>query len=311
MMESANTANSNNTADNELSIEWGGQRSSGSGTDAAVDFDPDLGLMSFQAQLAMAILESQRQMFENGGYGGNDHHRSSSSENNGPGVTEEAKKQTWTNYDWGKCLETTERLREVIHRSDSRRSVRMGGEGGGGGGDYGSVSVVVEEVNGNSEQQQQPNKDGNNDEISSSSCSSKLEEGGLLVKSLDEEADEEEPSCSICLCEYEHAETVTKLPCNHIFHQSCINSWTENHVRCPLCNYDLMTGFEQPESVLRQQNQQNDTNEAEQIAFRNMALSALGGRRIRTRASRRGGGGGRNSSRYVSALAAAGEDSIV
>lgn len=41
-----------------------------SGADAAINFDPDLGLMSFQAQLALAILESQRQMFENGGYNG-------------------------------------------------------------------------------------------------------------------------------------------------------------------------------------------------------------------------------------------------
>ena len=68
-----------------------------------------------------------------------------------------------------------------------------------------------------------------------------------------------------------------------------------------------MTGFEQPESVRNQQN-----NEADQLAFRNMALSALGGgRRIRARATRRSGGSGnRRAARYASALAAA-EDSIV
>jgi len=287
------------TTDNELTVEGGGASSLRSatggrnGADAAVDFDPDLGLMSFQAQLAMAILESQRQMFENGGYGGNDNPTSE----NGPGVTNEAK-QSWTRYEWGKCNETTEKLRAVIHKSDSK--TKIGGEGG----DYGSVSVVDKdgvEVQ-SSSVSSQPSTEVNEDDASSSSLS-KLEEGGLLVKSLDDE----EPSCSICLCEYENGETVTKLPCNHIYHESCLSSWTESHVRCPLCNYDLMTGFEQPESVRNQQN-----NEADQLAFRNMALSALGGgRRIRARATRRSGGSGnRRASRYASALAAA-EDSIV
>eukprot|EP00985_Skeletonema_marinoi_P031105 scaffold36165_cov139-Skeletonema_marinoi.AAC.2 len=288
------------TTDNELTAEGGASSRTAnggrSGADAAVDFDPDLGLMSFQAQLAMAILESQRQMFENGGYGGNDNPTSE----NGPGVTNEAK-QSWTRYEWGKCNETTDKLRAVIHKSDSK--TKIGGEGG----DYGSVSVVdkdgVEAVQSSSvSASSQPLTEVNEDDASTSSLS-KLEEGGLLVKSLDDE----EPSCSICLCEYENGETVTKLPCNHIYHESCLSSWTESHVRCPLCNYDLMTGFEQPESVRNQQN-----NEADQLAFRNMALSALGGgRRIRARATRRSGGSGnRRASRYASALAAA-EDSIV
>ena len=263
--------------DNELTIEEGGgginntsATNTGSnnrgGADAAVDFDPDLGLMSFQAQLAMAILESQRQMFENGGYGGNDN----PSSENGPGVTDEAK-QSWTRYEWGKCDETTEKLRAVIHKSDSK--TKIGGEGG----DYGSVSMEDKdnnnlEVQSVSSSSQQPAE--MNENNASSSTLSKLEEGGLLMKSLEEE----EPSCSICLCEYENGDTVTKLPCNHIYHESCLSSWTDSHVRCPLCNYDLMTGFEQPESVRNQQN-----NEVEQLAFRNMALSALGGRRVRAR----------------------------
>jgi hypothetical protein len=163
--------------------------------------------------------------------------------------------------------------------------------------DYGSVSV--EDLSSSPASQHTENTD---------DCSSlsKLEEGGFVVEGEDD--DEEEPSCSICLCEYETGETVTKLPCNHIYHESCLTSWTENHVRCPLCNFDLMTGFQQPESSTTTRQRQN--NEAEQMAFRNMALSALGGRRIRARTTRRGGGGGRRGTRYSSALAAA-EDSIV
>ena len=109
---------------------------------------------------------------------------------------------------------------------------------------------------------------------------SKLD-GGLL-SSFD---NNEEPSCSICLCEYEHGERVTKLPCGHIYHETCLNSWTANHFRCPLCNYDLMDGFEQPLSAQQRARQRNLE---EQRAFRTMALSTLG-RRIRTsrRSSRR------------------------
>lgn len=67
---------------------------SSSGADAAINFDPDLGLMSFQAQMALAILESQRQMFENGGYNAGNNHQE------GPGVTDEAKEK-WQKYEWG------------------------------------------------------------------------------------------------------------------------------------------------------------------------------------------------------------------
>merc|ERR1712224_575908 len=49
----------------------------------------------------------------------------------------------------------------------------------------------------------------------------------------------EEPSCSICLCEYEEGDKLVALPCKHVFREDCITSWTANHTRCPLCNCDL------------------------------------------------------------------------
>ena len=55
----------------------------------------------------------------------------------------------------------------------------------------------------------------------------------------DTESSEEEPQCSICLCEYENGDKLVSLPCKHIFHDDCITSWTDNNQRCPLCNYDL------------------------------------------------------------------------
>lgn len=244
--------------------------------DAASAFDPDLGLMSFQAQLALAILESQRQMFENGGYGGNDRNEL----HNGPGVTEEAKGK-WTKYEWGGegCSE--------LKRLASGSSMELLGEGCNNtgsprvGSNYGSVSNSP------------TNSDGEGDHPLHSSnlrrselSTSKLEEG--LVLSLYED----EPSCSICLCEYEKGESVMRLPCNHLYHESCLDSWITNHVRCPLCNYDLMEGFEPPPRPAEQQPQNNAHD-----LFRRM----IGARRASARSTRR----------QLATMLAAMEDSVV
>ena len=49
--------------------------------------------------------------------------------------------------------------------------------------------------------------------------------------------------CSICLVEYgPHAELnggdeldAAQLRCRHLFHQSCIDKWLQNHDTCPIC----------------------------------------------------------------------------
>ena len=292
-----------------------------SGSDAAVNFDPDLGLMSFQAQLALAIIESQRQVLENGGYNGGGNNSNTSNE---VGVTDEAK-QKWKSYEWGvpqvqdsgdeqeEEEGEEDSLKQLARTSSLEAIIERAGGGGGGGGlggssrDYGSVSTVdltEDESHHDIEEQKQQQKKNKNKKTTSSSLDkispSKLD-GGLL-SSFD---NNEEPSCSICLCEYEHGERVTKLPCGHIYHETCLNSWTANHFRCPLCNYDLMDGYEQPLSAQQRARQRNLE---EQRAFRTMALSTLG-RRIRT--SRRSSRTGNNNNRRAAALAAAAEDSIV
>lgn len=134
----------------------------------------DLRVLSFQAQLALAIMESQRQMME-GGYGNPD------GDNQGtPGVSEEAKEQ-WDRYQY-----------KEAHKENK--------------GSYGSV---VE---------------------------------GEAKKAPVEDL----PHCSICLGEYEDEEELVKLPCKHIFHDECISSWCANHVRCPLCNFDLESSPTEP-----------------------------------------------------------------
>jgi hypothetical protein len=114
----------------------------------------DLRMLSFQAQLALAIMESQRQMMQGGGYGHDN-------ENQTPGVTPAAKEK-WHAFSY------------------------------------------------------------------------KQVPGAFKAKT-----EEEEPHCSICLCEYEDGDNLVKLPCSHVYHDPCITSWTTNHVKCPLCNFDL------------------------------------------------------------------------
>jgi len=68
----------------------------------------------------------------------------------------------------------------------------------------------------------------------------------MLEAEKDDDGDDdmEEFFCSICLCEYERSEVIVKLPCSHIFHEDCISTWTCNHFRCPLCNFDLVANYD-------------------------------------------------------------------
>ncbi|KAG7364563.1 ring finger domain containing protein [Nitzschia inconspicua] len=136
--------------------------------------DARLRRMSFQSQLALAIMQSQMQMMQ-GGFGhpdGGDRRQ---------GVTDEAKTH-WNRFEF---------------KSDSGLKMKGG---------YGSVSQT---------------------------------DDGLGKGGDGTEGSDEEPHCSICLCEYEVGDKLVSLPCKHIFHDDCISSWTDNNQRCPLCNLDL------------------------------------------------------------------------
>ncbi|PWA67973.1 Zinc finger, RING/FYVE/PHD-type [Artemisia annua] len=46
----------------------------------------------------------------------------------------------------------------------------------------------------------------------------------------------EKNTCSVCLSEFEHGESLRLLPkCNHLFHIRCIDTWLLSHKNCPLC----------------------------------------------------------------------------
>ena len=131
----------------------------------------DLRMLSFQAQLALAIMESQRIMVQ-GGFGHPDgqHGRNQ-------GVSDEAKEH-WERYQY--------KSNDGLNHKSTKRG-------------YGSLALEDEKA----------------------------------------ATDDEAASCSICLCEYEDGENIVRLPCSHEYHDECVSSWTSNHVRCPLCNFDL------------------------------------------------------------------------
>ena len=55
------------------------------------------------------------------------------------------------------------------------------------------------------------------------------------------EADEASDSaCSICQDSYTEGQAIRSiLRCNHKFHKTCIDTWFERNVRCPVCRYDI------------------------------------------------------------------------
>lgn len=44
-----------------------------------------------------------------------------------------------------------------------------------------------------------------------------------------------ETSCPICLEDYVDGVEVVDLPCSHLFHHKCIETWAISHPECPLC----------------------------------------------------------------------------
>jgi hypothetical protein len=49
----------------------------------------------------------------------------------------------------------------------------------------------------------------------------------------------ESDCCPICLCEYEEGENVRALPCKHVFHPDCVDTWLKRNATCPACRQSI------------------------------------------------------------------------
>jgi len=59
-------------------------------------------------------------------------------------------------------------------------------------------------------------------------------------------------ACVICLENFVLGEAATRLPCGHLFHESCVKQWLGNSNQCPTCRYELPTDNTQYESGRRE-----------------------------------------------------------
>ncbi|XP_058103376.1 E3 ubiquitin-protein ligase RZF1-like [Magnolia sinica] len=60
------------------------------------------------------------------------------------------------------------------------------------------------------------------------------------VEEEEEEDDDKGKECAICLDEFVPNKLVLLTPCNHMFHQECIERWVKAHGQCPICRLVLV-----------------------------------------------------------------------
>ncbi|KAK1284052.1 E3 ubiquitin protein ligase RIE1 [Acorus calamus] len=53
------------------------------------------------------------------------------------------------------------------------------------------------------------------------------------------EAVEEECACAVCLEGFGKGESVSRLPCSHVYHSECIVKWLRCKGSCPVCRFDI------------------------------------------------------------------------
>ncbi|CAL9047452.1 probable E3 ubiquitin-protein ligase XERICO [Musa acuminata AAA Group] len=60
--------------------------------------------------------------------------------------------------------------------------------------------------------------------------------------------------CRVCLARFEPESVVNRLPCGHLFHRACLETWLDyHHATCPLCRTHVLEGEDaavSPSSVI-------------------------------------------------------------
>jgi hypothetical protein len=51
--------------------------------------------------------------------------------------------------------------------------------------------------------------------------------------------DNDKKNCVICMEDFKNGDTTTNLPCLHMFHTNCIQSWLKKQNTCPICKFKL------------------------------------------------------------------------
>jgi hypothetical protein len=89
------------------------------------------------------------------------------------------------------------------------------------------------------------NEEDNSDDLLNDELFNKNESKELLkyiptsVVSKEKKPSDSNYRCIICLSEFQVGEKESILPCLHIFHSACIETWINNKQWCPICKYDI------------------------------------------------------------------------
>jgi hypothetical protein len=47
------------------------------------------------------------------------------------------------------------------------------------------------------------------------------------------------PECPICIAEFNTGDLCRQLPCDHVFHRTCIDQWLQVSIVCPMCKRNI------------------------------------------------------------------------
>ena len=61
----------------------------------------------------------------------------------------------------------------------------------------------------------------------------------LPTRTLTEKMVGVQKDCIICLNDYEIGDTISTLPCFHMYHSSCVKDWFKSKDFCPVCKYKI------------------------------------------------------------------------
>jgi hypothetical protein len=56
---------------------------------------------------------------------------------------------------------------------------------------------------------------------------------------INEKGEVEMPNCSICISDISKGEETLLLPCGHLYHSGCVESWLKKNNTCPVCRFEL------------------------------------------------------------------------
>ncbi|XP_004501279.1 E3 ubiquitin-protein ligase At1g63170-like isoform X2 [Cicer arietinum] len=87
-------------------------------------------------------------------------------------------------------------------------------------------------------------------------------EGGVVAGGTEKERmiSGEDAVCCICIANYENNDDLRELPCSHLFHKECVDTWLKINALCPLCKSEVGNVTDEPAIGENTSQQRGDEN---------------------------------------------------